>query len=207
MFTINMSKKLMFVTTTIIQNVELSALLNGTYQTTEIPICPTHAISVSGNAIDNSRCIACGICKKLIPDTIKYTPEKEDALKFIDYCKAHKMFVYKWLCLSSYNLSGIEIFVKGFSRNKRIPVVVLDGKIVRFTKCAYTVRELERANAELNDMENLASNIVNVSLLDRSIVLIQEPSNQRERDYLGKRSGYPLFKLAELYNRFVSNLL
>jgi Pyruvate/2-oxoacid:ferredoxin oxidoreductase delta subunit len=207
MFAINASKRLTSVTTTIIQNVELSALLNGTYQNTEIPICPTQAISVVDNAIDNDRCIACGICRKLIPDAIKYSPEKGDVLKFIDYCNVHKMFVYKWLCLSSYYLSGIEIFIKGFSRNKRIPFVGLVEKRVRFTKCAYSVRELEKSKAELNDMVSLASNVINTSLLERSIVLIQEPSNQRERDYLNKLSGYTLFELIELYNRFMSKLL
>lgn len=207
MFAVNAAEKLTSVTTTIIQNVELSALLNGTYQTTEIPICPTQAISVVDNAIDNGRCIACGICRKLIPDAIKYSADKEDVLKFVDYCKVHKMFVYKWLCLSSYDLSGVEIFIKGFSRNKRIPLVGLVEKRVRFTKCAHSVRELEKVKAELNDMINLALNVINESLLERSIVLIQEPSNQRERDYLDKLSGYTLFELAGLYNRFTSNLL
>lgn len=207
MFVINAPEKLLSVTKTIIQNVELTALLNGTYQTTEILICPTQAISVTDNAIDNSRCIACGICKKLFPDAIVYSPEKGDVLKFIDYCNVHKMFVYKWLCLSSNNLSGIEIFIKGFSRSKRIPLVNLIGKRVRFTKSAYSIRELEKAKAELNDMVDLASNVVNLSLLERSIVLIQEPSNQREKDYLDKLSGCSLFELTEMYNRFTSNLL
>jgi len=207
MFVINAPEKLLSVTTTIIQNVELTALFNGTYQTTEILICPTQAISVTDNAIDNSRCIACGICKKLFPDAIVYSPEKGDALKFIDYCNVHKMFVYKWLCLSSYNLSGIEIFIKGFSRGKRIPLVNMVGKRVRFTKSAYSIRELEKAKAELNDMVDLASNVINLSLLEGSIVLIQEPSNQKEKDYLDKLSGCSLFELIEMYNRFTSNLL
>jgi intracellular sulfur oxidation DsrE/DsrF family protein len=104
-------------------------------------------------------------------------------------------------------MSGIEIFIKGFSRNKRIPLVCLVEKHVRFTKCAYSVRELEKVKAELNDMVNLASNTISVSLLERSIVLVQEPSNQREKDYLGKLSGYALFELAGLYTRFSNNLL
>jgi len=206
MFVINAPEKLLSVAKTIIQNVELTALVNGTYQTTEILICPTQAISITDNAIDNSRCIACGICKKLFPDAIVYSPEKGDVLKFIDYCNVHKMFVYKWLCLSSNNLSGIEIFIKGFSRSKRIPLVNLIGKRVRFTKSAYSIRELEKAKAELNDMVDLASNVINLSLLERSIVLIQEPSNQREKDYLDKLSGCSLFELTEMYNRFTSNL-
>ena len=207
MFVVNAPEKLTSVTTTIIQNVELSALLNGTYQTTEIPMCPTQAISVVDNAIDNGRCIACGICKKLIPDAIKYSPENGDALKFIDYCKVHKMFVYKWLCLSSYHLSGIEIFIKGFSRNKRIPFVGLGDKFLRFTKCAYSVRELQKAKADLNDMVNLASNVTEALSIEKIIVLIQEPSNQREREYLEKLSGCTIFELMELYNRFTTNLL
>jgi len=207
MFVINAPEKLLSVAKTIIQNVELTALVNGTYQTTEILICPTQAISITDNAIDNSRCIACGICKKLFPDAIVYSPEKGDVLKFIDYCNVHKMFVYKWLCLSSYNLSGIEIFIKGFSRSKRIPLVNLVGKRVRFTKSAYSIRELEKAKAELNDMVDLASNVINLSLLEGSIVLIKEPSNQKEKDYLDKLSGCSLFELIEMYNRFTSNLL
>lgn len=207
MFAINAYKKLTSTTSTIIQNVELSALLNGIYQTTEISICPTQAISVTDNAIDNSRCIACGICKKLTPDAIKYSPEKGDALKFIDYCNMHKMFVYKWLCLSSYNLSGIEIFIKGFSRGKRIPLVDLAEKRVRFTKSTYSIRELEKAKADLNDMVNLASNAIEASSIEKIIVLIQEPSNQREREYLEELSGCTICELMELYNRFMSNLL
>jgi len=38
-------------------------------------------------------------------------------------------------------------------------------------------------------------------------VLIKEPSNQKEKDYLDKLSGCSLFELIEMYNRFTSNLL
>ena len=207
MFTINSLEKLTSVTTTIVQNVELSALLAGSYQTTEITLCPTQAISTEANSIDNGRCIACGICKKSIPRAIRYSREKEDALKFMDYCNMHKMFVYRWLCLSSYDLSGVEIFIRGFSRSKRIPLVGLGGGLLTFTKCAHNVRELEKAKAELNDMISLAANVMDSSLLEKSIVLIQGPSNQREREYLNALSGYKLFELADLYNRFTTNLL
>ena len=207
MFAVDTSKKLTSVTTTIIQNVELSALLEGIYKTTEIPMCPTQAISVVDNVIDNGKCIACGICRKLIPDAIKYSPEKGDALKFIDYCKLHKMFVYKWLCLSSYKLSGIEIFIKGFSRNKRIPFVGLSDTLLRFTKCAHSVRELQEVKADLNDMVNLVLNTTEALSIEKIIVLIQEPSNQRERAYLEKLSECTIFELMELYNRFTTNLL
>lgn len=207
MFVISAPEKLTSVTTTIIQNVELSALLNGTYQTTKIPICPTQAISVVDNAIDNGRCIACGICKKLIPNAIKCSPETGDVLRFIDYCKVHKMFVYKWLCLSSDNLSGIEIFIKGFSRSKRIPFVGLDDKLLKLAKCAHSVRELQKVKADLNDMVNLASNVIEALSIEKIIVLIQEPSNQREREYAEKQSGCTISGLMELYYRFTTNLL
>lgn len=207
MFVTNASKQLTTVTTTIIQNVELPYLLNGTYKTTEIPICPTQAISVNDNAIDSASCIECGICRKLIPNIIEYHPDKEDACKFIEYCNSHKMFVYRWLCLSSHDLSGVEIFIKGFSRNKRVPLVGVVGRFVRFTKCANSVRELGRVQADLKDMANLAHNIIDSSLIESSIVLVQTPSNHNERDYLEKLSGCTIFELTELYNRFMNGLL
>ena len=83
MFAVDTSKKLTSVTTMIIQNIELSALLYGSYEATEILLCPTQAISVLDNAIDVDRCIACGICKKLIPDVVKYSREEGEALRFI----------------------------------------------------------------------------------------------------------------------------
>jgi len=206
MFTVDTSKKLTSVTTTIIQNVELSALLSGSYETREILLCPTQAISVAENAIDIKRCIACGICRKLIPDAIKYSPEEGDVQRFIGYCKTHKMFVYKWLCLSSANVSGIELFIKGFSRNKRVPFVNLGKRLLRFCKCAYNVREVEKAKADLNDMANLASDTIEALSIEKLIVLIQGPSNERERQYINKLSGYTLFELKELHKMFTDTL-
>jgi len=203
MFAIDTSKKLTSVTTTIIQNIELSALLYGSYKATGILLCPTQAISVLDNAIDVDRCIACGICKKLIPDVVKYSREEGEALRFIEYCKTHKMFVYRWLCLSSAGISGTEVFVKGFSRSKRIPFVSLGDNFLRFVKCAYNVRELEKAKAELNDMATLASNVAEALSIEKSIVLIQGPSNQRERQYVDRLSGYTLFDLAGLHRTFI----
>jgi len=207
MFEISTPEKLTSVTTTIIQNVELSALLEGTYKTTEIPICPTQAISVADNTIDDGRCIACGICKKLIPDAIEYSPETEDVRRFVEYCKVHKMFVYKWLCFSNYSLAGIEIFIKGFSRSKRIPFVGLNDKLLKLAKCAYSVRELQKVEADLNDMVNLASDVIEALSIEKIIVLIQEPSNQREREYIEAQGGYTIFELIELYYEFTTNLL
>lgn len=206
MFVISAPEKLTSVTTYIIQNVDLSALLNETYQTTEIPICPTQAISVVDNVIDNDRCIACGICKKLIPDAIKYSPETGDVLRFIDYCKVHKMFVYKWLCLSTDSLSGIEIFIKGFSRSKRIPFVSFDEGLLKIAKSAYDVRELQKVQADLDDMLNLASSVIEALPTEKIVVRIKEPSNQRERQYIEKQSRCKIFGLTELYDKFVRGL-
>lgn len=207
MFAVNAVEKLTSVTTTIIQNVELSALLNGTYQTTEIPICPTQAISVVDNVIDNDRCIACGICKKLIPDAIEYSPETGDVLRFIDYCKAHKMFVYKWLCLSTDSLSGIEIFIRGFSRSKRIPFVSFDDRLLKIAKSAYNVRELQKVKADLDDILNLASSGIETFATEKIVVLIQKPSTQQEYKYLQKQSGCKILGLMQLYDEFMTNLL
>ncbi len=207
MFTTNKSAHLSVVTTNIIHNVELSDLLNGTYETTEIPICPTQAISADDNVIYTDICIACGICKKLIPESIEYSPNREDADKFTDYCGSHKMFIYRWLTLSSYDLSGTEIFIKGFSRNKRVPFVGIAQGIVRFTKCADDVKALGKVQADLRDMVNLTQSIVASPMIESSIVLIKEPVNQKERDYLETLTENPIFTLAELYYRLINHLL
>ena len=179
MFFTNTSKKLTKVTTAIIQNTELSDLVNGTYEKTEITICPTQAISIDNNSIDGSLCVKCGICRKLIPDIIEYIPEKDDTAEFVNYCSSHKMFVYKWLCLANNDLSGIEIFIRGFSRNKRVPFISMTGGLVKITKSADTVGELAKVQADLQDIVKLTQNIIDLSLTEISIVLIKEPSNNR----------------------------
>ena len=207
MFFVNSSKKLTSVTTTIIQNTELLNLLNGKYKTTEIPICPTQAILVNESTIDDVRCIGCGICKKLIPGIIEYRFDEKDGAKFYDYCCSHKMFIYKWLCLSSNCLSGIEIFINGFSRNKRVPFVSVSEEAVSFAKCANNVRELTKVQAELKDIVYLSQDIVDLSIIDSSIVLIKEPSNQNEGNYLKNLHLGKIAELAKLYHDFMITLL
>lgn len=207
MFFVNSSKKLTCVTTTIIQNTELLHLLNGKYKTTEIPICPTQAILANENTIDDARCIGCGICKKLIPGIIEYHLDEKDGVKFLDYCISKKMFIYKWLCLSSNYLSGIEIFINGFSRNKRVPFVSVNEEAISFAKCASNVRELTKVQAELKDIVHLSRDTVDLSRIESSIVIIKEPSNQNERDYLKNLHGDKISELAKLYHDFISTLL
>jgi len=55
-------------------------------------------------------------------------------LKFKKHVFKDKMFIYRWLSLSLQNYSGTEIKSEGFSRNKRIPLVVKKGKKVYFIK-------------------------------------------------------------------------
>lgn len=207
MFTVNTSKRITHATTAIIQHVDLSTLLAGSSQTTEIPLCPTHAISIVENSIDIKRCIACAICGKLMPEAIRHSPEQGDIQRFIDYCRIHKMFVYRWLCLSSANMSAADVFIRGFSRNKRVPFVSLGNGFVRFCKCAHNVQEVEKAKADLDDMAKLALNAAEVSSIDKSIVLIQGPSNEEERQYISRLNGYTLFELIELYKTFTGTLL
>jgi ferredoxin len=198
------SRKLDSVITTIIQRVQLADFLSENYERKEILLCPTQAISVSKNAIDGNRCIACGICKKLISDSIEYYCEGGDLTKFIKYCGGHKMFVYNWLCLTTDSLSGIEVFITGFSRTKRIPLVGFSHGFLEFTKCAYSISELDMIYADLNDMAYLASRIADLPRIEKSIVLIQDPSNQKENAYLGRVHGYKLLRLTELYTRLTN---
>lgn len=207
MYAISSSKRLISGTTTIIQNVELSAMLTGEYQETEILVCPTQAISVSENLIDNCKCIACGVCKKLFPNIIEYRPETGDKLKFIDYCKSHKMFVYRWLSLTIDELSGMEVFIEGFSRSKRIPFVSVRGNVVNLVKCASSIKEVERVSADLDDMMLLAANAVAVSRLRKSIVIIQETTSQKEKDYLSSFQRSSIVELNNLYNDLISDIV
>ena len=204
MFHVKTSRKLDSVITTIIQRVQLSDLLSENYERKEILLCPTQAISVSKNAIDSNKCIACGICKKLISDSIEYYCEGGDLTKFIKYCGSHKMFVYNWLCLTTDSLSGIEVFITGFSRTKRIPLVSFSHGFLEFTKCAYSINELDRVYADLNDMAYLASRIADLPRIEKSIVLIQCPSNQKENAYLERVRRYKLLRLTELYTRLTN---
>lgn len=207
MFAISASERLISGVTTIIHNVGLSTLLAGEYQKTEVLLCPTQAISISKNLIDNSKCIACGICKKLFPDIIAYRAEEGDTLKFMDYCKSHKMFVYRWLCLTCDELSGTEVLIKGFSRSKRIPFVSVSGNIVKLIKCASSIKELDRVNADLDDMIYLAATIVEASKLKKSMVLIQEISDQEEKDYPTSVRGCSIVQLSKLYNQLAYNMM
>jgi ferredoxin len=205
MFTIRSPEKVNSITTNIIKNVSLASLLDETYKTTEIIMCPTQAISIANKAIYDDRCIACGICKKLISYAIEYSPEEGDKVKFLEYCKEHKMFVYKWLCLSSYSLAGVEIFIDGFSRKKRLPFVSFDSGLLKIAKCANNVREFPKVQAELNDILDLLSCTIEVPT-EKMVVFINEPT-QREFEYITQQSGCKIFWLSELYDKFVKNLL
>lgn len=204
MFIICSPENLKSVTTNIIQNVALTALLDGAYQTTEITICPTQAISIVDCTIDNDKCIACGICKKLVSDAVEYSPQKGEIEKFLEYCRKHKMFVYRWLCLSSFGLAGTEIFIDGFSRSKRLPFVSFDSGLLKIAKCTNNVRDFPKVQAELTDIVGLVSSAMEIST-EKMVVFINEP-NQREYEYIKKQGGCKIFWLAELYNAFLKKL-
>lgn len=206
MFALSESNTPLALTTRIIQRVELSALLSGSYETTEIPFCPTQAISGSQDSLDARRCIACGICRRIIPDAIEYHPDDGDVERFTAYCRTHKMFVYRWLSMSTLNISGVELFIRGFSRTKRVPFVSLDGPLVRFCKCAHSVAEVDAVKADLTDMANLASDVVAAPLIERSIVLIRGPSDRSEREYINTLGAYTLFDLAGLHKTLTYDL-
>jgi len=71
-----------------------------------------------------------------------------------------KMFIYRWLSLSLSNYSGIEISSMGFSRNKRIPLIVKKNKSLYFVKAIRDVADVEKAELEMQDIIDLSSEIL-----------------------------------------------
>ena len=88
--------------------------------------------------------------------------------------KKDKMFIYKWLALCIKNPAGINIKSKGFSRVKRIPLIIKSKRQLYFVKSVYESADIEKANYELNDILDLISEEVSEYEIKKIIIVIED---------------------------------
>lgn len=144
--------------TNILDNVSIRDFINRTASSSEIVLCPTNAIDITKKQIIQDRCIHCGICWIKGPSCIKFDGIYNKN-SFLDYCKKEKTFVYTWLSLLLSDYSGTNIKSVGFSRTKRIPLMIItNDKIVYIVKASRTSKDVEMAYNELEDIIMLSKN-------------------------------------------------
>jgi len=201
MYRIAESQTLTSATTELIEGVYLSALLNGIYNTKQVLLCPTDAISLSQNFIIPDKCISCGICKKVFPSEIDYIHSDADYSRFQKYLLSHKMLTYRWISLMTDSLSGTEIKVRGFSRDIRIPLVIV-GDTVNIVKCASSSTEIDKVLTDLDNMEYLILEDMDIPNLEKTVVLIEDNFAPKLTGSTGNNRNVRIDLLVDLYRRF-----
>ncbi|MFH1890983.1 MAG: hypothetical protein ABIJ91_05495 [Candidatus Kuenenbacteria bacterium] len=121
---------------------------------TDVVICPTYAIDITNNSVIQKRCVSCGLCWHKAKDFFVFDG-KYDKRKFIEFCNKGKMFVYSWLSLVLKEYSGIDVVCVGYSRTKRIPLLVLENDILYIIKASHEVGDLEKTYREIEDIQTL----------------------------------------------------
>lgn len=160
-------------TTSIIEHIEFKDFLNDNFNIKRILTCPTNAIDIDKKEITID-CIDCGICWLNYPAYVKPNNISTDISKFRKYLSKDKMFIYKWLALCIKDTSGINIKSKGFSRVKRIPLIIKSKKRLYLIKSVYEFADIEKAEYELNDIIDLISEEINGYEIGKLIIVIEQ---------------------------------
>jgi len=159
-------------------------------------ICPTNAIDIEKKKI-LTQCIDCGLCWIQNKDKIIKTSDQPNYSSFKDYILKDKMFIYKWICLSISEFSGINIKSTGFSRTKRIPLLVINGDTVYFFKSVRDIGDIESANLELEDILSLIGEDLKDYYTIKIIIIIND------FDHYKSVQDLRILKLSEIYEKFV----
>jgi ferredoxin-like protein FixX len=184
----------------IIDGVTLHEFLGGCTKTKFTTLCPTNAIDIKEYLITKD-CVECGICWIKFPQNIEF--ERPDFDKFLSYCDKNKLFVYKWLSLILQDTSGINIKVPGYSRDKRIPLIILDEGVIYIVKIARTVKEIDYENVDLDEIESIIISIYPKLDIRHVIVLIKE--TKLDLDYLNQFQKTHILSLKRIHDNVLSN--
>ena len=164
----------------------------------DVTLCPFNAIDIK-NRIITKDCMECGICWVKYPNIIEF--KDPDYEKFYSYCEKDKLFVYKWLTLILKNKSGINIRVPGFSRNKRIPLIIQNDDSYYIVKAARTIRDLDYENADLNELVDVILSSHHKLNLYKIIVLMKE--SKADVKYIRESKDVIVLSLKKLYYNFL----
>jgi len=181
----------------ITEHVNLSDFLSSKSIMKKTLTCPTNAIDIERKEITKD-CINCGICWLNYPSIIEMTHKYPNSLKFKKYIKKDKMFIYKWLALCIKNSVGINIKSKGFSRVKRIPLVIKSKKQLYFVKSIYELADIDKANYELNDIIDLISEEISGYEIKKIIIVIEDLNKEIKAEYY-------VISFDNLYKKIIQN--
>ena len=101
--------------------------------------------------------------------------------------------------LSDY--SGLNIKSKGFSRTKRIPLIILDDETIYLVKATHDVKDIERIYYELNDIISLSEEEFEGLSPKKIIIIINFEKNDDK--HLKKFTDTLFLSLEKLYDNFL----
>lgn len=190
-------------TIAVFDNVNIENFLENKAPSNEIVLCPVHAINVEEKKILQEKCISCGICWINLPEYIDFG-SFYDKRSFLKYCKKDKLFVYRWLSLILSDYSGTNVKSKGFSRTKRIPLIVLDHQIVYLFKAARSVKDVEEIYYDLEDTVELSEELKNFKV---SKVIIIMDYQKEDKKYLTNFPNTIFLSLEKILDNLLTNKL
>ncbi len=173
MFTVSNDKKInQLGITKIVKNINLVDFLNEVYSYSDNILCPSHAIDISNASIIQNKCISCGLCWLLTNDVISFDQNYNEN-DFMDFCKKNKMFLYAWLTLVLKECSGIEISSSGYSRTKRIPLIVSEKPhLIHIISVCLSSKNIEKAYAEIDDTIDLSKTELRSYSIKKIIIIV-----------------------------------
>jgi len=180
----------------IAEHIELKDFINEEIIKKQILTCPTNAIDTENKEITQD-CIDCGICWIKYPSLVSKIKEVPSLPIFKAYLKKDKMFIYKWIALCIEDLAGINIKSKGFSRVKRIPLVVKTRNQLYFVKSIYDIADFEKADYELDDIIQLIQEDFQKYQIKKIIVVINGVSSKM-------RNKSSIITFDELYDKIIN---
>lgn len=181
-------------TISIIDYISLEDFLQMKTKLKNIILCPTNAIDIEKKEI-SKKCIDCGICWVNNKYKIERSKIISDYLNFESYILKEKMFVYRWFSLILLDYSGINIKSKGFSRTKRIPLIIKKDKVLYIFKSIRDVADLDKANYELDDIIDLIKEKIKEYKIIKVIITIKNSKETRQSNKV------KIIKLVDIYDK------
>jgi len=179
----------------IAEHIELKDFINEKITEKQILTCPTNAIDTENREI-TKECIDCGICWIKYPSSVNKIKGVPSLSIFKAYLKKDKMFIYRWLALCIEDLAGINIKSKGFSRVKRIPLVVKTRNQLYLVKSIYDIADFEKADYELDDIIQLIQEDFPKYQIKKSIVVIDSVVSKM-------KNKHSVITFDELYDKII----
>lgn len=157
----------------------------------EVLICPTDALLLQENKIDDEKCVECLLCAHICPSkVVEFQEESTSLKKFLDYSKTDKKFVLRWISLVLFGTNnctiGYELKVEAGRREKRIPLSVLIDNEPFVFKVVESYKDIERGILTLNDINDLISK--SGLKLPTKIIIANESLNEYSKNDRVKKS-------------------